>query len=678
MLEQDIQKLSGIGEQRAKLFYKKDIHTIKDLLYFFPRDYEDRSVIKEIHECTDGETVCIRAVVFSAVREARIRKNLTISSMTVFDDSDSLVIKWYNNRYVKRNFSAGEVYIFYGKIHCVGRKKEMENPIYESENKRHYTGKIIPIYPLSESLTQKMVQSAMEQAIQYVTELKDCLPPSLREKYQMVELEYAIKNIHFPSTLECYQMARKRLIFEELFLFQLGLLLQKEGTITDYGDSFETALDIDQFQKLLPFPFTNAQRRVLAEISKDLCVKKPMNRLLQGDVGSGKTAVAAATVYATVKNGYQAAIMAPTEILARQHMETFLNYFSKQGFRIVLLTGNMKASEKREVCEQIQCGHADIIIGTHAIIQQNIEYHRLGLVVVDEQHRFGVKQRTILTEKGNSPNVLVMSATPIPRTLALVLYGDLDISVIDELPPGHKPIKTYAIPNRLRQRAYGFMENNIRSGRQAYIVCPLIEETESLDLKNAVTLYENLQKTYPSISFGLIHGKMKAAEKESIMSRFVNGEISALVSTTVIEVGINVPNSTVMIVENAERFGLNQLHQLRGRVGRGAQQSFCIFIIGGSGALVKKRMETMCSSNDGFYIAEQDLLLRGPGDFFGTRQHGLPTMKIANLFTDSDMLKMAQAAAQEICVKDPKLEKPENLFLKQEIDEKFNKKIFLN
>lgn len=678
MLEQDIQTLSGLGEQRAKLFYKKEIYTIKDLLYFFPRDYEDRSVIKSIACCKAGETVCIKATVFSGVKEIRIRKNLTIYSLTVFDDTDSIVIKWYNNRYVKQIFSPGKTYVFYGKINQSGKRKEIENPVYETEDKQRYTGKIIPIYPLSETMTQKMIQSAMEQAMKYIPELTDCLPSSVRAKYQIAEIGYAMKNIHFPTDNVSREYARKRFVFEELFLFQLALLLQKKEVTNAHGITFSNKTDIQKFEALLPFPFTNAQKRVIQEIFHDLYSDKPMNRLLQGDVGSGKTAVAAAAVYAAVNNGYQAAIMAPTEILARQHMQTFCTYFANQNVQIVLLTRNMKAAEKRQACDMIRCGQADIVIGTHAIIQQNIEYHKLGLVIVDEQHRFGVKQRTMLTRKGGSPNVLVMSATPIPRTLALVLYGDLDISVIDELPPGHKPIKTYAISGKLRNRAYNFLQQNIQQGRQAYIVCPLIEETETLDLKNATVLYESLQKTFPHIRFGLLHGKMKAAEKEMIMTQFERGEISVLVSTTVIEVGINVPNSTLMIVENAERFGLNQLHQLRGRVGRGAKQSFCIFITNGSGNIVKRRMETMCTSNDGFYIAEQDLALRGPGDFFGTRQHGLPMLKISNLFSDTNILQAAQSAAQEFCIKDPTLSLPENQLLKKELKEKFSEKIFLN
>lgn len=678
MLNDDIQSLSGIGKRRAELFYKMDIRTVKDLLYFFPRAYEDRSVIKEIDECAAGETVCVKATVFSAVKEARIRKNFTISTMTVFDDSGDMKIKWYNNRYVKNAFRQGGTYIFYGKITYSGLKKEMENPLYELEGSGKYTGRIVPVYPLTGNLTQKMAQSAVKQALEFSQELCDYLPQAVRNKYKIAELGYALKNIHFPEDSESCDIARKRLIFEELFLFELALFMRKADNERADGTAFEDADCINEFENFLPFAFTKAQKRVVEEIARDLSVPKTMNRLLQGDVGSGKTAVAAAAVYMTVKNGFQAAVMAPTEILARQHAESFTRLFEKTDFTAVTLTGGMKTAEKRQACDMIRSGEADIIIGTHAIFSDGVDYKKLGLVIVDEQHRFGVKQRNMLIEKGINPNVLVMSATPIPRTLALVIYGDLDISLIDEMPPGHKSIKTYAVQKNMRRRAYGFLEKNVRAGRQAYIVCPLVEETEALDLKNASELYEGLVKAYPDIKFGLLHGKMKAGEKDDVMQAFVRNEISVLVSTTVIEVGVNVPNSTLMLVENAERFGLNQLHQLRGRVGRGREQSFCVFIVGQMGGTVKKRMETLCSSNDGFYIAERDLELRGPGDFFGTRQHGLPMLKIANIFTDTQLLKEAQKAAQEICSADIVIDEEEKERLNEKVEQDFYSQSILN
>lgn len=646
MLDNNIRFLKGVGEQRAKLLAKRGINTVRDVLYYFPRNYEDRSKIKYISECADGETVCVRAAVFSAVREARIRKGFCIYTMNVSDDSGGMQMVWYNNKYVKSMFKSGEVYVFFGKIAVSAGKKQMINPVFEKDGGEKYTGKIVPLYPLTEGLTQKLIQSVMSEALKYSGELEEYIPHHIRNEYNIARIDYAMKNIHFPDGMECYESARRRFVFEELLIYSLALGSKKREKAD--GAVFENVSYAAEFEKLLPFEMTGAQKRTVESICADMQSGKAMNRLVQGDVGSGKTAVAAAAVYTAVKNGYQACMMAPTEILARQHYETFCGYFDSLGIKTVLLTGSMKAAQKREAYAALADGTADIAVGTHAVIQKNVEFLNAGLVIADEQHRFGVGQRSALMAKGKRAHMLVMSATPIPRTLALILYGDLDVSVIDELPPGRKPVKTYAVGESMRKRAYGFLRKQLEAGMQGYVVCPLVEETEKSDLKNAVELSERIQKEFSEYRVGLVHGRMKPSEKEDIMGRFAVGDIHILVSTTVIEVGVNVPSSNIMIIENAERFGLSQLHQLRGRVGRGGDQAYCILIAHGSGEVTKKRMMTMCESNDGFYISEQDLKLRGPGDFFGTRQHGLPEMKIANLFEDTDVLSEAQAAAASI------------------------------
>lgn len=672
MLEKNIRFLKGVGEQRAKVFAKRGINTVRDVLYYFPRGYEDRSTIKYISDCAEGETVCVRAAVFSAVRQARIRSNFSIYSITVSDDSGGMQMVWYNNKYVKNMFRSGDVYVFFGKITVSAGKKQMINPVFEKYGADKYTGKIVPLYPLTDGLNQKLVQSVMAEALKYSSELEEYIPQSVRNKYEIARIDYAMKNIHFPDDMECYKNSRRRFVFEELLIYSLALGSRKKEK-TD-GAVFADTSYAAEFIGRLPFEMTAAQKRVIDDICADFESGKAMNRLVQGDVGSGKTAVAAAAIYTAVKNGFQSCMMAPTEILARQHYETFCGYFDDIGIKTVLLTSSMKAAEKRAAYADIADGTADIIIGTHAVIQKNVEFYNAGLVIADEQHRFGVGQRSALMSKGANPHMLVMSATPIPRTLALILYGDLDVSVIDELPPGRKAVKTYAVGESMRERAYGFLRKQLESGMQGYVVCPLVEETEKSDLKNAVELSEKIQKQFPAYVVGLVHGRMKAAEKDDVMTRFASGEIHILVSTTVIEVGVNVPNSNIMIIENAERFGLSQLHQLRGRVGRGGDQAYCVLIAHGSGELIKKRMSTMCESNDGFYISEQDLKLRGPGDFFGTRQHGLPEMKIANLFEDTDVLKQAQEAAAEILGEG--IGKYE--LLKNRIKSVFSEKIIMN
>ncbi len=677
-MPKDIQYLKGVGEKRAKLFNKKDIYTVEDLLYYFPRSHEDRSEMKDIADCAEGETVCVCVAVFSPVREVRVRRNMLISTMVVSDRSGALNIVWYNNRFVKDKFFTGDEYIMYGKLIRNRGKLEMINPVYEERGRERFTGKIVPLYPLTEGLTQRMLQSAMEIAIKEAGRLEEYVPSDIRERYKIAELNYAMKNIHFPADFESYNIARIRFVFEELLVLQLALSGRKsENTALD-GIAFDNIMYARDFAKTLPFPLTGAQKRTLNEILSDCKSGHMMNRLLQGDVGSGKTAVAAAAIYTSVKNGHQAAMMAPTEILAVQHYETLTGLYKDAGITAVLLTGSMKAKEKRLAYEMISSGAADVVVGTHAIIQSAVEFRDLAFVVADEQHRFGVEQRAKLAAKGNNPHILIMSATPIPRTLALILYGDLDISVIDELPPGRKPVKTYAVGEKMRKRVFAFLEKNVRAGMQAYVVCPLVEETEKSDLQNAENLAKKLAEIFPDFRTGLIHGRMKSKLKDEIMSEFVGGEINILVSTTVIEVGVNVPNANIMVIENAERFGLSQLHQLRGRVGRGGEQAYCILLAHGNNEVTKKRMETMCASNDGFYISERDLQLRGPGDFFGTRQHGLPEMRIANLFDDRDILKLAQDAAADILSEDPELSSEKYSGLKKRAEKIINKGIVMN
>ena len=638
-----IRALKGIGESRAAFFERRGVFTIEELLYYLPRDYEDRSRTVPTDCLAEGEEACVSATVFSPVRETRIRKNMTIYSMKVYDDGGIMSVIWYNNRFVKGAFKTGERYIFYGKVTRNRGMWEMANPIYERPEKARYTGRIMPIYPIGANITQKTVQSAVLQALSECGDMKDCIPSRIREEYHLCQIKYALSNIHFPSDFNARDVAHKRLAFEELYFMQLALMQRKKGAHEVKKIPFPDVLCVEDFIKRLPFELTGAQRRVIGEICSDFKSGKLMSRLVQGDVGSGKTAVAAAAMYTAAKNGFQSVIMAPTEILARQHFETFSAFFEGTGIRLELLCGSTK--KKKEVYERIRSGEAVIVVGTHAVIQKGVEYNNLGLVVADEQHRFGVSQRAALLQKGDDPHLLVMTATPIPRTLALILYADLDISILNEMPPGRKKVLTYAVGESMRTRVYNFMGRNIKKGAQCYVVCPLIEESETVDLKNASEISKRLERYFPSFKVGLVHGRMKPKEKEEIMERFASHEIDILVSTTVIEVGVDVPNSSIMVIENAERFGLSQLHQLRGRVGRGSEQAYCIMFYEGGGEVTQKRMRIMCESNDGFYISEQDLKLRGPGDFFGTRQHGLPELKAANLFEDMDILKQAREAA---------------------------------
>lgn len=651
MLNSPVTVLDGIGNVKAKLFEKVGVKTVSDLLFYFPRGYEDRTKIVPIFEAIDKETVCIHATVFSAVSERRINKSLSLYTAELADDSGRISATWFNNKYIKNSIIKGNSYTFYGKIKQMGTRKFIENPVFEKDGANNLvTGKIVPLYPLTAELTQKTVQKAMAGAIAAADDIRETLPLSLRERYKLVELSNAIKNIHFPVDFDSYEMARRRLVFDELLTFSLALSrIKKSRTALPQRANIDVSY-VDEFKSSLPFALTGAQSKVVDEICFDISSHVPMNRLVQGDVGSGKTVVAAATMYAVAKSGYQAALMVPTEVLARQHYDNFVKMMSGKGINICMLVGSMSKREKDETYKLISDGRADIVIGTHAIIQENVEYKNLALVVTDEQHRFGVIHRDAIAKKGDNPHIIVMSATPIPRTLALILYGDLDISVIDELPPGRKEVLTYCVNENMRSRIFAFIRKHVLCGRQVYIVCPLIEETESSDLKNVTDYADMLRnKIFPEFRCALLHSRLKNDVKEQIMRKFKAGEIDILISTTVIEVGVDVSNANIMVIENAERFGLSQLHQLRGRVGRGGEQSYCILFNQNDGELSKKRMEIMCSSNDGFYISGEDLKLRGPGDFFGTKQHGLPALRIANLFGDMDILKEVGRAVTDIC-----------------------------
>ena len=676
-LKKDVKYIKGVGPNRVQLLNRLGIFTLEDLITYFPRTYEDRSKPKNICECINGEEVLIEAYAAGRVQEIRL-KGKTMYKLVIKDETGSATATWFNQSYLKNVFKMGEKYKFYGKVTNSFGKITLSSPVFESAEKSSNTGKIIPIYPLTYKLTQNTIRKIIENGIIEVDgKLEESLPDYLLKEYDLLDINNAIKDIHFPKDFNDFSIARKRLVFEELLSTQLALFQLKNNYVhSEEGIQYSKDVKMSDAINLLPFKLTKAQLRVLEEIDNDMESKKNMNRLLQGDVGSGKTVVAMIAAYKAVKCGYQAAIMAPTAILATQHLESFKSLFDDLGIRCELLISAITKKKKTELLERLKNGEIDILIGTHAIIEDNVEFKNLGLVVTDEQHRFGVKQRTKIVEKGQNPDVLVMTATPIPRTLALILYGDLDISIIDELPPNRKKIETYAVTKGLEERVNNFIKAQINEGRQCYIVCPLVEESEEMDLKSVVELYDKCKnEIFKGYKVEYIHGKMKPKEKDDIMDRFKFGLIDILISTTVIEVGVNVPNASIMIVEDAQRFGLAQLHQLRGRVGRGEYQSYCILKYKGSGETVKERMKVMCDTNDGFVISEKDLELRGTGDFFGTKQHGIPEFKIANLFEDMPVLKQVQGISMKIIADDPNLEKDKNLLLKELIKDKFTNRI---
>lgn len=670
-LDTDIKYLKGVGERRAAMLSRLGVSDVNALVRLYPRVYEDWSRIKSINEAQIGEICCIKGIVGSSVRKNLIRKGLTLYKTEITDGSGIMGITIFNSRFAAEKLTEGDEFLFFGRVGGNLYRKEMNSPEIEPAEG---ADRIRPIYPQTHGLNSKMIEKLVRTALtECRDELVDPIPLWLREKYCLMNLPDSLWNIHFPKSPDYLEEARRRLIFEELLILQLGLEKMRLQTQKNAGAIIERDFS-DEYFSHLPFSPTGAQRRAVKEAMRDMMSGRQMNRLLQGDVGSGKTAVAAALVYSAAKNSMQSALMAPTEVLAEQHYKTFLRLFEGCGINVELLTGSDTAAQKRRKKEALKAGKIDLLIGTHAIIQSDVEFKFLALVITDEQHRFGVEQRNALGEKGENPHLYVMSATPIPRTLALIIYGELDISILDELPPGRQKIETYAVTSELRQRAYNYVKKHLDAGRQGYIICPLVDEGESdTELASAVKYADELQHgAFRGYTVGLMHGKMKSVDKKKVMESFSNGETQLLVSTTVIEVGVDVPNAVIMVIENAERFGLSQLHQLRGRIGRGQYKSTCILITDAKNDTAQRRMKVMETTTDGFKIADEDLKLRGPGEFFGSRQHGLPEMKIADMLEDRSTLEETQRAAKEIMARDPELSSPESTALKNEIQRLFD------
>lgn len=670
-LDTDIKYLKGVGERRAAMLSRLGVSDVNALVRLYPRVYEDWSRIKSINEAQIGEICCIKGIVGSPVRKNLIRKGLTLYKTEITDGSGIMGITIFNSRFAAEKLTEGDEFLFFGRVGGNLCRKEMNSPEIEPAEG---ADRIRPIYPQTHGLNSKMIEKLVRTALtECRDELVDPIPLWLREKYCLMNLPDSLWNIHFPKSPDYLEEARRRLIFEELLILQLGLEKMRSQTQKNAGAIIERDFSEEYFSHL-PFSPTGAQRRAVKEAMRDMMSGRQMNRLLQGDVGSGKTAVAAALVYSAAKNSMQSALMAPTEVLAEQHYKTFLKLFEGCSINVELLTGSDTAAQKRRKKEALKAGEIDLLIGTHAIIQSDVEFKSLALVITDEQHRFGVEQRNALGEKGKNPHLYVMSATPIPRTLALIIYGELDISILDELPPGRQKIETYAVTSELRQRAYNYVKKHLDAGRQGYIICPLVDEGESdTELASAVKYADELQRgDFRGYTVGLMHGKMKSVDKKKVMESFSNGETQLLVSTTVIEVGVDVPNAVIMVIENAERFGLSQLHQLRGRIGRGQYKSTCILITDAKNDTAQRRMKVMETTTDGFKIADEDLKLRGPGEFFGSRQHGLPEMKIADMLEDRSTLEETQRAAKEIVARDPELSSPESTALKNEIQRLFD------
>ncbi|WAW14219.1 ATP-dependent DNA helicase RecG [Peptostreptococcus equinus] len=673
ILTEDIQYVKGVGPKKAQKMAKLGIYTIEDAIFNFPRQFEDRSRTKKIIQLVDSEKI---SVVGKIDRISNFRpRRMDITEITISDDTGTCKIVFFNKAYIKNTFRVGDRIKIFGSVKMVNDKIEMHNCEIEYDRLDKNIGVIMPVYKLTQGVTNKDIIGIIRNIFDSSDiKIKEYMPKWLRDKYALCDINFAVKNMHFPDVKENVKIALFRLIFEELLFLQLGLFAIKAGNKIEEGIQFKSSDDLSKFEDRLPFKLTMKQSKVLDEILEDMSSKKVMNRLIQGDVGSGKTVVAQLALANCVLNGYQGAYMAPTEILVNQHYEGFIEFFYNSDVKIEMLTSSLTKKRTSEILEKLENGDIDIIIGTHSLIEERVKFKKLGLVITDEQHRFGVRQRSKLSDKGKNPDILVMTATPIPRTLALILYGDLDISIIDELPPGRKPIETLAIEKSKREWMYlNNVRGQIEKGRQVYVVCPLVEESEVLDVSSAQEVYEELQYDYfKDLKVGLLHGKMKSREKEEVMNDFKEGRINILVATTVIEVGVNVPNASLMIIENAERFGLAQLHQLRGRVGRGSDKSYCNLIYASKSEICKKRMNIMESSNDGFIISEKDLEIRGPGDFFGTRQHGLPELKVANLFKHIKILRMAQKEARFIYADDPTLDNMDNKGIKQKVEQMFS------
>ena len=667
-----LRELKGVGEKTEKLFQKLGIQTTDDLLHYYPRNYDAYDEPGEISSLKENTVAAVKGTITTGVYVNKIR-NLQVISITVADATGRLPVVWFNASYLKNTLKKGSCFIFRGKISRKKGRLEMEHPeIFTPAAYEEILHSMQPVYGLTAGLSNKLIVKLMHQVLEEQELKAEFLPDELKEYYHLADDNYAISTIHFPATMQELLVARKRLVFDEFLLFILAVQILK-GKTEEASNAFpmKPVWATEQMIEALPYRLTKAQLNAWHEIERDLCSHTLMSRLVQGDVGSGKTILAFLAMVLTVENGYQTALMVPTEVLANQHFEAFTRLMEEQGItscRPALLTGSTTAREKRRIYGEIASGETNVIIGTHALIQEKVIYENLGLVITDEQHRFGVKQREALTTRGNPPHVLVMSATPIPRTLAIIVYGDLDISIIDELPAMRLPIKNCVVGISYRPKAYTFIERQVREGRQAYIICPMVEESEGADGENVTDYTASIREIFPSdITIAMLHGKMKPKEKNQIMEQFAKGEIQILVSTTVVEVGVNVPNATVMMVENAERFGLAQLHQLRGRVGRGEYQSYCIFMQGNEEEETSKRLQILNKSNDGFYIAGEDLKLRGPGDLFGIRQSGQLEFHIGDIYQDADVLKSASEAAGEILALDRELELPQHEILKERL-----------
>ena len=649
--EYDIRYLKGVGEKTARLYNKLGIFTVDDLIRHYPRKYLDYGNTVSVKDSPPDTPVFIKATMITPVKESMIRKGLTLYKCNFSDGKTVIRVTIFNNKYLAKALRTFDDYILYGKVEKTFTSASMSSPQIERADK----AEVHPVYPTTEKLSVKAISNSVRNALALVGKIPETLSDDILKKYDLVSLDFATRQIHFPSDEKNIEPARHRLIFDELLTLQLGLLKLKEKDVK--GNSCKIKKDFtNEFYSLLPFTPTGAQQRAVADCIEDMQSDRMMNRLIQGDVGSGKTAVAGAVIYTVIKNGAQAALMAPTEILATQHFESFKKLFASTDVRVALLTGSVKAGEKKEIKRALCNGEIDLIVGTHALIQNDVEFENLGLVCTDEQHRFGVQQRANLAMKGDNPHLMVMSATPIPRTLGLIIYGDLDISLLDELPPGRQEIRTDVVTSAYHKRIYKFIRDAVDRGEQAYIVCSLVDEGES-DLISAKEYADNLAKNeFVGYSVGLLHGKMKPAEKDRVMQSFAEGETQILVSTTVVEVGVDVPNATVMLIENADRFGLSQLHQLRGRVGRGKNKSYCILVSDNKSDSSRERLQVMKHTSNGFDIADYDLKSRGPGDFFGKRQHGLPDLKIADMLEDTETLRQCRECALKMLESDPRLD----------------------
>jgi len=668
----ELKYIKGIGPKREKLLNRLGIFTVVDLLYHIPRRYEDRREVKKIRDLVPGESNSLTAVVKS-VEEYTPRKGLTLIKAALQDETGFAVATWFNQVHLKQRLKPGLRLLITGKVQVRSGCKEILVQDYDilTQDNKDKPGKIIPFYPLIQGLSQQVMRQAVAQVLQGRMKVPEFYSEEFIKKHNLLERQKALEKIHQPESPEDINEATRRLVFDEFFVLQLTLALLRQNYQEELGYEHNAPASLTvKWLNNLPFKLTAAQERVIKEVEEDMSRVRCMNRLIQGDVGSGKTAVAAWAILKSVENGFQSALMAPTEILAQQHYDNFVKWFASLGINVALLKGSMKTKNKEEVLFGIASGEINVVIGTHALIQEKVQFKNLSLLVIDEQHRFGVRQRARLKEKGLAPDVLVMSATPIPRTLALTLYGDLDISVIDQLPPGRKPVKTICILEKARDKLNKLIEQQISMGFQVYVVCPLIEESEVMDLNNAKSLLLKLQETFPGYNVSLLHGKMKAEEKEKIMAAFSSGKVQILVTTTVIEVGVNVPKATIMVIENADRFGLAQLHQLRGRVGRGGDQSYCILVTKTTNQQALQRLKIMTETTDGFRLAEEDMKMRGPGEFFGNQQHGLPEFRFAELTRDQKILEEARQAAIELLKEDPFLENIKNIGLKKIIMQK--------